>query len=133
MILSILDIKKIYKKTIIIYIVTTLFCILFNYVYSLFSHNVSSTYMQYAFVYSLIGGVGFYSILSLLKIYNRIAYNLYNAAIATLTFGSIFQGIVDISGSDVTYSNNYFILGTALLGISLFILFLMGKKAKNTY
>ncbi len=131
--MSILDIKKLYKKTVIVYIGTTLFCVLFNYIYSLFSHNVSSAYMQYAFMYSLIGGIGFYSILSLLKIYNRIAYNLYNAAIATLTFGSIFQGIVDISGSDVTYSNNYFILGTALLGISLFILLLMGKKAKNTY
>lgn len=84
--------------------------------------------MQYAFVYSLIGGVCVYLILGSLKIYNRIAYNLYNAAIATLTFGNIFQGIVDISGSDVTYSNNYFVLGTILLGISLIILFLKNNK-----
>lgn len=129
--MSTLDIKKIYKKTIIVYIGTTLFCILFNYIYSLFSHNVSSIYMKYAFMYSLIGGVIFYTILILLNIYNRVAYNLYNAAIATFTFGSIFQGIVEIAGSDVTYSKNYFILGFLLLGISLVILFRVGKKSSE--
>ncbi len=99
------------------YLFTTLFCIVFNFVYSLFGHGVSSPYMSFAFVFSFALGVVGFSLFGLLNVNNRIAYNLYNAGIATLTVGSILQGILDIAGADTTYPLYYFIVGTVLVAI----------------
>ena len=88
------------KTTVKIYVFTALFCIAFNYIYSLFGHGVSSPFMSYAFVFSLVLGVVGFTVFGRLNLDNRIAYNLYNAGIATLTVGSILQGIIDIAGAD---------------------------------
>ena len=100
-----------------IYVVTTLFCIAFNYIYSLFGHGVSSPFMSYAFVFSLVLGVIGFIVFGRLHLDNRIAFNLYNAGIATLTVGSILQGIIDIAGADTTYPVYYFYVGTVFVTI----------------
>lgn len=110
------------KKTVITYLVITLFCIAFNYFYSIFGHGVSSPFMSYAFVFSLILGVVGYVIIGRLNLENRIAFNLYNAGIATLTVGSLLRGILDIAGADSAYPIYYFVVGTifAMIGSLLF-------------
>lgn len=110
------------KKTVITYVVITLFCIAFNYLYSIFGHGVSSPFMSYAFVFSLILGVVGFVIIGRLNLENRIAFNLYNAGIATLTVGSLLRGILDIAGADSAYPIYYFIVGTlfVLIGSLLF-------------
>ncbi|MBG0788307.1 MAG: hypothetical protein H0S79_24725 [Anaerolineaceae bacterium] len=110
------------KKTVITYLVITLFCVAFNYLYSLFGHGVSSPFMSYAFVFSFILGVVGYVIIGRLNLENRLAFNLYNAGIATLTVGSLLRGILDIAGADSTYPIYYFVVGTlfVLIGSLLF-------------
>ena len=105
------------KTTVKIYVFTTLSCIAFNYIYSLFSHGVSSPFMSYAFVFSLVLGVVGFIVFGRLNLNNRIAFNLYNAGIATLTVGSILRGIIDIAGADTTYPVYYFFVGTVFVAI----------------
>ncbi|MCA9935471.1 MAG: hypothetical protein H6662_16900 [Ardenticatenaceae bacterium] len=104
-------------KTVKIYGFTTLFCIAFNYIYSLFGHGVSSPFMSYAFAFSLVLGVGGFIALGRLNVENRIAFNLYNAGIATLTVGSLLRGIIDIAGADTIYPVYYFVVGTVLVAV----------------
>ena len=101
--------------TVKVYIFTTLFCIVFNYVYSLFGHGVSSPFMSYAFVFSLMLGVGGFLAVGWLNVANRMAFNLYNAGIATLTVGSLLQGIIDIAGADTAYPVYYFLVGSVFV------------------
>ena len=103
------------KKTASTYLFTTLFCIALNYVYSLFGHGVSSPFMSYAFIFSLVLGVVGFILLGWLDLDNRVAFNLYNAGIATLTVGSILRGIIDIAGADTTYPFFYFFVGTVFV------------------
>jgi len=105
------------KTTVKIYTFTTLFCIAFNYVYSLFGHGVSSPFMSYAFAFSLVLGVVGFTLFGRLNLDNRIAFNLYNAGIATLTVGSILRGIIDIAGADTAYPVYYFFIGTVFVAI----------------
>lgn len=122
MTLSILDIKK----QGLIYIVATLLCILFAMIYEFFSHDVYSNFMIYAFCIPLIFGVVVYYALYLLKIKkipSKFESNLYNAGIATLTFGSIMQGILEIYGTTNSKIYVYPIVGTifVLTSVILFI------------
>jgi hypothetical protein len=105
------------KTTVGIYVFTAILCIAFNYIYSLFSHGVSSPFMSYAFVFSLVLGVVGFAVIGRLDLDNRIAFNLYNAGIATLTVGSILRGIIDIAGADTTYPVYYFSVGTVFIAI----------------
>ncbi len=107
--------NKSLKTTVIVYAVVTLVCIGFNYLYSLFGHGVSSPYMTFAFAYSLILGVVGFVVIGLLDLHSRVAFNLYNAGIATLTVGSILRGILDIAGADTVYPLYYFIAGAAFV------------------
>ena len=103
------------KTTVKVYASITFFCIAFNFIYSLFSHGVSSLFMSYAFVFSLVLGVGGFIVFGWQNLENRVAFNLYNAGIATLTVGSILRGIIDIAGADTTYPVYYFLVGTVLV------------------
>lgn len=109
------------KRTVKIYAATTLFCITLNYVYSFFGHGVNSTFMTYAFAFSLVLGVGGFLLLGRLKLEHRIAFNLYNAGIATLTVGSVLRGILDIAGADVIYPVYYFIVGTIFVAVGVLL------------
>lgn len=108
------------------YVLTTLFCIVFNYIYSLFSHGVSSPYMSYAFVFSLVLGVAGFTVFGQLNLDHQIAFNLYNAGIATLTVGSILRGILDIAGANSTYPVYYFITGTAFVAVGGLMVLIRG-------
>lgn len=115
MTLSILDINKRIKKTIIIYFFTTIFTIVFDRIYSLFSHGVSSLSMTLMFLYPLVGGVIVYYILGYLFKNKKddmiILFNIYNSGIAILTVGSLLKGIMDIAGTSSKYIKYYLIIG----------------------
>ncbi len=111
------------RKTAVVYLFATLFCIVLNYVYSLFGHGVSSPFMSYAFVFSLVLGVVGFLLLDRLNLNNRVAFNLYNAGIATLTVGSILRGIIDIAGADTVYPVYYFYVGAILVVVGALIYF----------
>lgn len=118
-----LDINKRIKKSIILYFFISIFLIVFDRIYAIFSHGVSSLSMNLMFLYPLIGGVGVYNVLKYLckekEIKFRITFNIYNTGIATLTIGSLLKGIMDIAGTSSQYIVCYRIIGVIFIIVSL--------------
>lgn len=104
-------------KTAFAYLLVSLFCALFGAVYERFSHGVYSFYMIYAFGFPLAGGtLPFLAIsLSRKRYPGAVARNLYHSGIATLTVGSIVQGILDIYGTTNRLTGLYWIVGVILV------------------
>ncbi len=113
-------------KTGFAYLLAALFCALFGFVYERFSHEVYSGFMIYAFVFPLAGGVlPFYGMALFCprRLLGRVSVNLYNAGIAALTVGSIFQGVLEIYGTTNSLICVYWVVGTGfvLAGIILYL------------
>jgi hypothetical protein len=124
-------------KTVIVYLIISIFCFAVNRIYAIFGHGVSSAYMTWMFLYPLLGGALFYLIIELfLKNIKhaskyRLFYNIYNSAIAILTVGSFLKGIFDIAGTNSPYVLYYFVTGWVCIACSLFVLasqFVLQKK-----
>lgn len=127
-ILFISDIRKKFFKTIVIFSIMTIFTFIFDKVYGIFGHGVTSPYMTYMFLYPLLGGALFYGIIMLLipSIVNkkryRFFYNIYNSGIAVLTVGSFLRGIMEIAGTFSTYLMAYTLVGWLCIIISISVL-----------
>ncbi len=112
-------------KTALVYLLVSVFCAIFGAVYELFSHEVYSFYMLYAFAFPLVGGTLPFllmAVFSARKYPNVFVRNLYHSALATLTVGSIVRGILDIYGTTNHLSEYYWIVGIALyvLGVAAY-------------
>lgn len=120
-----------YKKTVIVYLAISVFAVVFNRVYAIFGHGVSSDAMTWMFLYPLIGGCVFYLLIGLLfPVVNRFsgyrtAYNSYNSGIAVLTVGSLLKGIMDIAGTSSSYLKVYTMAGYALIAVGLAVLIVL--------
>lgn len=123
MILSISDTKK----SIISYFIVTIFLILLNYIYSIFSHNVSSNYMIYMFIYPLVTGI----LVSIFILINKnisklksfyIGKSILNYGIAIMVFRSFMKGVFEIAGTDSNYLIYYFYMGLILILVSSILL-----------
>ena len=113
--------KKEAEKTAFVYLLIALFCAFFGAVYEVFSHEVYSFYMLYAFAFPLVGGtLGFWLIArsSRIRYPGGISRNLYHSGIATLTVGSILRGVLDIYGTTNSLLEYYFKFGGTLILIS---------------
>ena len=124
------------KKSVLAYSKVTIFLIILNYIYSLFSHNVSSDYMTYMFVYPLIGGLIVNLFLVINKKINRIRLyyigkSILNYGIATLVVGSFIKGVFEIAGTDSIYLVYYFYLGIILTNIGVLSLLYSLYRANN--
>lgn len=115
------DIKKTYFWTIIIYIISTIFTIIFNAVYYQFSHEVSSVYMTFAFLYPLLMGVVVYVGLFFVNWFDKVSYNAYNAGVATITMASILLGVNEIAGADTEYYQYFYLVAFILFGVSIIV------------
>ena len=109
--------SKNFTKTIVTYLILSVLAIVVNKVYGMFGHGVSSKAMTWMFLYPLIGGTlfylainGFANKISRFSGY-RLAYNIYNSGIATLTFGSFLKGIIQIAGASSPYIVFYYVVG----------------------
>ena len=95
-------------------------------IYELFSHQVYSRFLIFAFLIPLFGGVLPYSLLSGSQQSKKpgiLAQCLYNSGLATLTAGSIFQGILEIYGTTSHLSIVYWTIGFSLsiLGLIAYV------------
>ena len=95
-------------------------------IYELFSHQVYSHFLIFAFLIPLFGGVLPYSLLSGSQRSKKpgiLAQCLYNLGLATLTAGSIFQGILEIYGTTSHLSIVYWTIGFSLsiLGLIAYV------------
>lgn len=126
--MSILDINF-FKKQSIVYFFASVFCMLFGLIYEIFSHNVYSNYMIFAFLIPLILGSGISLIIIKNNIrINRISMNLYNASVATFTIYSIFNGVLEIYGTTNNLINIYLYVGLLLIIFSFIINFSVEKE-----
>ncbi len=106
------------KKWVKPYCFLTLFCMLFSYIYSQFSHGVSSPHMTYLFAYPLVLGV-----LAGLMLYSFEkkstdyfwSSHLYHTGVTALILGSILRGVFDIAGTASVYQTALTIGGAAML------------------
>ncbi len=108
------------KKHLLFNIIGTVFLAFFGAVYEVFSHQVYSYFMLYAFAIPLLMGVLPYAVLLLKEKYpGKIFLNLWNTAIATLSIGSVFAGVLAIYGTTNSLMIAYPIAGGILILISL--------------
>lgn len=119
-------------KTALIYLFCSLFLILFNFIYGIFSRGVHSSFMTFAFLIPLIGG----SVISLLFIFlpkpTFLIINLWRMGISTLVIGFLLRGVFDIYGTEVAYIMFYFYFSVGLFLISfiLYVFMLILKYRK---
>ena len=122
---------KTLKKHLLFNVIGTAFLALFAGIYEAFSHGVYSYFMLFAFAAPLMMGVLPYTILLLIEKYpNRMFLNLWNSAIATLSVGSVFAGVLEIYGTTNALIVVYPVAGGILILLSLGSL-LIGKRQKS--
>lgn len=105
----------------------SIFLCLFGAVYELFSHDVYSYYMLYAFLFPLLMGV----LPNIILIYCKKSSSLLSSilwkwSIYTLSIGSIVQGILEIYGTTNQLTMLYWLVGIGMALISM-IIFLIKK------
>ena len=110
------------------YLIISLSLVLFNYIYSIFAHGISSAYMTYAFLFPLVGG----SLVSLffikIPIPKDLTKSLWRMGLSTLTVGSILKGVFDIYGSGSSLVPIFFVTGLILLATSIITYIIYLKK-----
>ncbi|MCD8117678.1 MAG: hypothetical protein LUE21_11335 [Oscillospiraceae bacterium] len=120
-------------RTAFVYLLAAVFCMVFGAVYEHFSHNVYSWYMIYAFAFPLLGGGVPFCAMTLLDrcpVPSRLPLNLYNSGIATLTVGSVFQGVLAIYGTTSRLTRVYWTAGIVLTAAGA-VLYLAGLLQRN--
>ena len=119
------------KRNLLGNIAGTVFLALFGAVYELFSHEVYSYFMIYAFAVPLMLGVMPYALLLISrKVPGRAALNLWNSGIAALSVGCVFRGVLEIYGTTNSLSVIYPVSGLLLLTAGL-ITGIVGLKRKH--
>ncbi|MBR1423018.1 MAG: hypothetical protein IJ571_06215 [Ruminococcus sp.] len=105
------------------------FTAVFGAVYEIFSHEVYSYFMIYAFAIPLIMGAMPYLLLGLLNAEQptRLTINTYNSSIAAFTVGCVFKGMLDIYGTTNKLIVIYPVLGGLLLIFSV-VCFVLSRK-----
>lgn len=119
------------KKHLLFNVIGTAFLALFAGVYEAFSHGVYSYFMLFSFAVPLMMGVLPYTLLLLKEKYpGRMFLNLWNSAIATLSMGSVFAGVLEIYGTTNSLIVVYPVFGGILILLSLGTL-LIGKRPRR--
>lgn len=121
------------EKTAFGYFLAALFCALFGAVYEVFSHEVYSFYMLYAFGFPLVGGTLPFWVLARGSgkcCPGVAACSLYHAGIAALTVGSFVRGILDIYGTTNRLTAVYFIAGALLTVVGGLVFLFEGIRRK---
>ena len=103
--------KKRFKKTVISYTLITIFFFAFSRIYEAFSFGETSVHMHYLFAVPLVGGIILANLLKVLPYFSRISLNLWNSAVAIITAGTLFRGIVNLSGRSTTLDAPYWYVG----------------------
>ena len=107
----------------------TICCAFFGAVYELFSHEVYSYFMIYAFAFPLLlGAIPFFLMQKHRKPFPGKAAEFIHAGVATLTVGSLLRGVLVIYGTNNPLANIYWITGAVLNVAGWLMTFLKQKK-----
>lgn len=124
--------KKRFKKTIISYTLITIFFFAFSRIYEAFSFGETSVHMHYLFAVPLIGGILLAIFLKVLPHFSRISLNLWNSAVAIITAGTLFRGIVNLSGRSTTLDAPYWYVGIGFAVLAIVTIFINPNIWKST-
>ena len=119
------------KKTLVGYSLLTIFFLAFSRIYESYSFGETSLHMHYLFVVPLVGGVILAFLLKIIPNLARISLNLWNSAVAVLTAGMLFRGIVNLSGRSTTLDQPYWYVGLAFAILAIVSLFFQKKNSKQ--
>ena len=110
-------------KNLLFYVIATAFCALFSFIYELFSHGVYSYFMLFAFAIPLILGVLPISVMlrGVGRVPTRESCSFYDCGAATLTLGSVFQGVLEIFGTSNKLVAIYPLAAIPLLAIGIIL------------
>ena len=90
--------------------------------------------MHYLFAVPLVGGIILAILLKVLPYLSRISLNLWNSAIAIITTGTLFRGIVNLSGRSTTLDAPYWYVGIGFVVLAILSIiikpFLTNKRTK---
>ena len=75
--------------------------------------------MHYLFAVPLVGGILLTMFLKVLPQFSRMSLNLWNSAVAILTTGTLFRGIVNLSGRSTTLDALYWDVGIGFVILTL--------------
>ena len=124
--------KKRFKKTVISYTLITIFFFAFSRIYEAFSFGETSVHMHYLFVAPLVGGILLAILLKVLPHFSRISLNLWNSAVAIITAGTLFRGIVNLSGRSTTLDTPYWYVGIGFAILAIITIFINPNLWKST-
>ena len=123
--------KKRFKKTVISYTLITIFFLAFSRIYEAFSFGETSVHMHYLFAVPLVGGIILAILLKALPHFSRITLNLWNSAVAIITAGTLFRGIVNLSGRSTTLDTPYWYVGIGFVFLTLLSIFIDPIRMKK--
>lgn len=87
--------------------------------------------MHYLFAVPLVGGIVLALLLKIMPNLGRISLNLWNSAVAVLTAGMLFRGIVNLSGRSTTLDQPYWYVGIAFAILAIVSLFFQKENNKK--
>ncbi|WP_083327675.1 hypothetical protein [Streptococcus sp. HMSC34B10] len=116
--------KKRFKKTVISYTLITIFFFAFSRIYEAFSFGETSVHMHYLFAVPLVGGIILAILLKAFAYFSRLSLNLWNSAVAIITTGTLFRGIVNLSGRSTTLNQPYWYVGIGFTILAILSIFL---------
>ena len=119
------------KKTLVGYSLLTIFFFAFSRIYEFFSFGETSLHMHYLFEVPLVGGIVLALLLKIMPNLGRISLNLWNSAMAVLTAGMLFRGIVNLSGRSTTLDQPYWYVGLAFGILTIASLFFHKKNSQE--
>jgi len=98
----------------------TIFFFAFSRIYESFSFGETSIHMHYLFALPLVGGILLLLFMKTIPNLSRLSLNLWNSAVATMTAGMLFRGIVNLSGRSTTLDISYWYVGAGFVALALF-------------
>ena len=119
------------KKTLVSYSLLTIFLFAFSRIYESLSFGETSLHMHYLFVVPLVGGIVLALLLKIKPNLGRISLNLWNSAVAVLTAGMLFRGIVNLSGRSTTLDQPYWYVGIVFAILAIASLFFHKKNSQE--
>ncbi|MCP9082251.1 hypothetical protein [Streptococcus sp. CF10-1] len=119
------------KKTLVGYSLLTIFFFAFSRIYESLSFGETSLHMHYLFAVPLLGGIVLALLLKIMPNLGRISLNSWNSAVAILTAGMLFRGIVNLSGRSTTLDQPYWYVGLAFAILAIASLFFHKKHSKE--
>ena len=75
--------------------------------------------MHYLFAIPLVGGILLLLFMKGIPNLSRLSLNLWNSAVAIMTAGMLFRGIVNLSGRSTTLDMPYWYVGAAFAALAL--------------